>query len=314
MLIDKVRVDFVAGHGGDGSVHFEKTGKPDGGDGGEGGSVYLVGDRNTFDLRKFNSQKKFEAENAQRGALNKRTGANGKDLYVKVPLITKVFDLNGNQIAIVTNDEEKILFAKGGGGGRGNFYFRRGQVNTLKKITPGRLGEKIQCFLQLELVSDIIFVGLPNAGKSSMLNILTNSHTKVADYPFTTLTPSVGIFEGWILMDLPGLIEDTAKGKGLGSGFSKHVQNTKAVAHFLNLESPHLEEDYNLIRKELGLISPELIERPELLILTKSDVLEKKEITARIKEVEKFHKNFTITSILDDELITQLKGKLRSLI
>lgn len=314
MLIDKVRVDFVAGAGGPGSVHFEKSGKPDGGDGGNGGDIILVGDRNCYDLKKFNSQKKFEAEDALRGALNKRTGANGEDLYVKVPLITRVYDLSSNLIATVTKDKEEVVIAKGGTGGRGNFYYRRGQVETLKKFTPGKPGDKIQGFLQLELVTDIILLGLPNAGKSSMLNVLTNSNTKVADYPFTTLSPSLGMFDGVILMDLPGLIEGTAEGRGLGSGFSKHIKHTKAVAHFLSLESQNLKGDYDVIREELTKISPELVDKPELLVLTKSDMISETELKAKMKEVQKFHRNFTAVTILDDNKVEELIVKLKSII
>jgi len=306
MLIDKVRVNFRGGLGGSGSVHFHKSGKPEGGDGGHGGSVYLVGDENIHDLRAFNSDKKYYAEDGQRGAFNKRTGANGENLYVKVPLTTKVYDLAGRLLTKVSEHGQKELIARGGRGGRGNYYFRKGQLETLKKFTPGIPGEKIQVFLDLELKADIIFIGLPNAGKSSMLNALTSSKAKVADYPFTTLVPYLGVREGIKFMDLPGLIEGTSTGKGLGSNFTKHAKNARLIAHFISLDSEDLKKDYSLIRKELELIDESLSKKPEILVLTKTDNYDKIKLEQKTSEVRKFHKNYVTVSIIDDESISKL--------
>lgn len=307
MLIDKVRVDFIAGSGGSGSVNFHKNGKPDGGDGGHGGDVYLVGDNNVYDLRNFNKQEKFQAEDGERGGYNKRTGANGKDLLIKVPLVTRVYDLGGNLVETIDNHGQKKLLIKGAAGGKGNYYFRKGQVATLKKFTPGKTGIKLQTFLELELKADVVFIGLPNAGKSSMLNVLTNTNVKVANYPFTTLVPHLGLMDDLKLMDLPGLIEGTSKGKGLGSGFSKHIRNTKGIAHFLSLEEEDLKKSYNIIRKELAEINPELSEKPELLVLTKSDNVSESELKAKLKQAAKFHKKVVPVSIINDEQIQSLR-------
>lgn len=314
MLIDKVRVDFIAGSGGSGSVNFHKSGKPDGGDGGHGGDVYLVGDNNVYDLRNFSQQKKLQAEDGQRGAYNKRTGANGKDLLVKVPLITKVYDLEGKIIAQIDKHGQKQLLIKGAAGGKGNYYFRKGQVATLKKFTPGKTGTKLQTFLELELKADVIFIGLPNAGKSSMLNILTNANAKVANYPFTTLVPYLGLMDSFKLMDLPGLIAGTAKGKGLGTGFSKHIRNTKAIAHFLSLEGQDLKADYDLIRNELREINPGLLEKPEILVLTKSDSITEDELAVKLKQAAGFHKNVIPVSIINDDQVRALKEALEKLV
>lgn len=307
MLIDKVRVNFASGSGGNGSVNFHKSGKPDGGDGGHGGDVIIEGDANIHDLRAFNAKKKFEAGDALRGALNKRTGANGEDLIVKVPLVTKIFDLQGNFITSIENHGQRELLLKGGAGGKGNYYFRKGQVQTLKKFTPGKPGKKLQCFLELELKADVVFIGLPNAGKSSMLNLLTNSKSKVAPYPFTTLEPYLGVMDNIKLMDLPGLIEGTSQGKGLGSNFARHAKNTKLVAHFLSLDSENLKADYDLIIKELASIDEELLKIPEILILTKSDNYGSEEIAQKIDIVKKFHNKFIVVSIIDDDSILNLR-------
>lgn len=314
MLIDKVRVNFSAGTGGNGSVHFHKSGKPDGGDGGHGGDVYLLGDSNIHDLRMFNATKKYNAGDAERGALNKRTGANGEDIIVKVPLITKVYDLNERLITLISDHGQKVLLLKGGAGGKGNFYFRKGQLETLKMFTPGKVGGKLHAFLELELKADVIFIGLPNAGKSSMLNILTNSKSKVAPYPFTTLEPYLGVMDETKIMDLPGLIEGTSKGKGLGSNFAKHAKNSKIVAHFLSLESENLKHDYELIRSELLDINPDLVKMPEILVLTKSDNFNNEQIKQKVSEVKTFHKKYVIVSIIDDESIEELKVLLKKML
>jgi len=307
MLIDKVRVDFIAGSGGSGSVNFHKNGKPDGGDGGHGGDIYLVGDENIYDLRNFNKREKFQADDGGRGGYNKRTGANGNDLLIKVPLITKVYDLAGRELEVIDIPGQKKLLIKGSAGGKGNYYFRKGQTATLRKFTPGKKGKKLQVFLELELRADIVFVGLPNAGKSSMLNILTNTNVKVANYPFTTLVPYLGLMGSLKLMDLPGLIEGTAKGKGLGSGFSKHIRNTKGIAHFLSLEEKNLEQSYNIIRRELSEINPELLEKPEILVLTKSDNFSESELKIKLSQAKKFHKKIVLVSIINDSQISDLR-------
>lgn len=314
MLVDKVRIDLNAGHGGRGAVSFIKTGKPDGGDGGKGGDIYLLGDSNTYDLRSFKQVKKYEAEDGTPGTRNKNTGANGKDLIIKVPLVTKAYDLEGNLLASVEEHDQKVKLLVGGIGGRGNYYYRRGQLETLKKYTPGKEGEVLKGFLELELLSDIVFIGLPNAGKSSMLNTLTNTNVKVADYPFTTLFPYLGITDGMRLMDLPGLIEGTSQGKGIGKNYGRHLKNAKAVAHFISLEDEDLVKSYNLIRKEIREISPELAKKPEVVVLTKSDNFDDLEIGAKIKEISKIQPNLLVTSIINDEQINNLKMNFKKII
>lgn len=314
MLIDKVRIDFVSGSGGSGVVEFQKGGMPSGGDGGHGGDVYLVGDNNIYDLRSFRNKKSLQAENGHDGSYNKRTGANGKDLFIKVPLITKVSDLNGQIILEIGKHGQKELLLKGSSGGRGNYYFRKGQVNTLRKFTKGKSGLKFQAFLELELKADIVFIGLPNAGKSSMLNILTNTKSKVAGYPFTTLEPYIGLMDELRLMDLPGLILGTSKGKGLGSGFSKHILHTKAIAHFLSLEEENLKKSYTIIRNELKDINPDLIDKPELLVLTKSDILSDSEVKEKVKLAQNFHNNIIAVSIINDKQVSKLKEKFSELV
>lgn len=306
MLVDKVRVDFGAGAGGSGAVSFAINKKPSGGDGGKGGDVYLLGENNLYDLRNFKQTKKYSADNGEPGSSNNRKGSGAKDLIIKVPLVTKVYDLDQNLLATVKEHGEKVLLLTGGIGGRGNYYFRKGQLDTLKKHTPGKPGEELKSFLELELMSDIVFIGLPNAGKSSMLNTLTNSNVKVADYPFTTLFPYLGIAEGMRLMDLPGLIEGTAKGKGIGKNYGRHLKNAKAIAHFLSLEESDPQASYKLIRKEVEEIAPELASRPEILVLTKSDNFSSDEIDSKLKDIKKWHNNYVVVSVIDDNQLSKL--------
>jgi GTP-binding protein len=186
----------------------------------------------------------------------------------------------------VTRDAEKVLLLRGGRGGLGNQYFRKGQVATLREFTSGKKGEEFNGFFELQLQTDVVFIGLPNAGKSSMLNALSNASVKVGSYPFTTLTPHLAKAGRLTLLDLPGLIEGTTEGKGLGTRFMKHAKSARLVAHFLSLESDDLQRDYDVIRKELELIDPALIAIPELIILTKKDLLADAEIKKRMKQLK----------------------------
>lgn len=305
MLIDKVRVDFFAGHGGPGAIDFSKEGKPMGGDGGRGASLWLEGTTNLYDLTYFSSESKFQAEHGQPGGKNKRTGKDGQDLVIKVPLATHVYDIDGNLVVSITKDGQKELLLKGGIGGLGNFYFRRGQVDTLRKTTPGKPGQKLKAFLQLELRADIVFIGLPNAGKSSMLNHLSNAAVKVAPYPFTTLEPHLAIAGEYVLMDLPGLIEGTTKGKGLGTNFTRHTKSCKLIAHFVSLESEDPVHDYQLIRKELDEIDKELAAKPEIIILTKKDTKEDEFVEQTMQQMKRFGEVTTV-SIYDRDSLTSL--------
>lgn len=314
MFIDKVRVDLVGGKGGDGAINFEMAGKPSGGNGGNGGDLYLEGNSNTVDLSYFTQHDEFSAGTAWHGDDNNKTGKNGKDVVIKVPLITRVYDIDNKQIAEISKHGEQVLIAKGGRGGLGNYYFKAGQVATLRKRTLGKPGEKQQLFLELFLKADVVFIGLPNAGKSSTLNSLTNSSVKVAPYPFTTLNPNLGKAGKLTLLDLPGLIEGTTKGKGLGTRFMKHAGLAKLVAHFISLESADIVQDYKLIRKELSEINPELVDKTELIILTKKDMVEQKYADKQVAKLKKINPNIFVISNYDWDSIQDLNKTLQDYI
>ncbi len=307
MLIDRIRMYVKAGKGGDGKATFGRDRKPSGGDGGKGGDIILEGSENIYDLAKLKNLKKFQAPNGLLGGSERSTGKDGDDLILKVPITTILLDENGVEIGRIINKNERITVAKGGRGGLGNFNFRQGQRFTLDKTTLGEPGEVFIRTLELRLVADIIFIGFPNAGKSSMLNMLTNTDVKTAPYPFTTLEPHQGVCDGLLLMDLPGLIEGSHEGKGLGTRFTRHTEYTKAVAHFISLESDNILEDYEKIRLELREIDTELSKKPEFIVLTKSDLFSEKEIKAKTEIIKQLKLPFIITSCFDFSKLSEVK-------
>src|SRR3989304_8170485 len=234
MFTDKKRIDLEAGKGGAGAVSFALNKKPSGGDGGSGGRVYLEGTTHQYDYSFLHDVKKLKAGDGHAGGRERSKGANGEDLYVKVPLLTQVKDLQGNLICEISKPGERILVIEGGKGGLGNYHFRSQQRSGLKKTVPGQDGKVLQVFFELELQADIGFLGLPHAGKSSMLNALSNAKVKVAPYPFTTLNPNLGVAGELTLLDLPGLIEGTVAGKGLGTRFTRHLTHIKLLPHFIS--------------------------------------------------------------------------------
>ncbi len=308
MLKDLVRAKFIAGQGGSGLMSFGPMKRPDGGDGGKGGDVYLEGSTNVYDLSFIKQDQKFVAENGCKGEKNNKMGKNGKDLIIKVPLITRVYDRNTNRLLLTINEHgEKKLLSKGGLGGYGNYYFKSLQFEGNKKATPGSFGREIETKLELILKSDVIFIGLPNAGKSSLLNEMTSAHAKVASYAFTTLDPHLGrADDGITLMDLPGLIEGTAEGKGLGTKFLRHALASKLVAHFISLESDDPVRDYLLIRKEVKEISEELYNMPEVIVLTKSDLVKPEVIDVQKKALKKFNNKIVVTSAYDLDALNNM--------
>lgn len=327
MLIDDVTIKVSAGNGGRGAVAFNKNMLslgPVGGSGGRGGSVFVEGLSDLSALGQFRHKKAFSAENGMNGRDQFKDGHDGKDLVLRVPVGTVIHNLTVQNDTSefgqytetpakieITKIGERVLLAKGGKGGKGNFHFRSSRNTSPRQFQTGLPGEQFTFRLELKLIADVGFVGLPNVGKSSLLNELTNARSKVANYAFTTLEPNLGVYYELILADIPGLIEGSSVGKGLGTKFLRHIERTRILFHFVSAESESPAKDYKTIRKELGTHNKELLKKPEYLFLSKSDELSpadlKKKLAALKKAAPKLSKNIFSVSILDDASLEKVK-------
>ncbi len=280
-FIDCIDILVRAGHGGAGSVHFRREpyipqGGPDGGDGGKGGNITLEGNRNLTNLIAFRYSKRIVATNGTPGARNHRSGANGANNIMQVPLGTTIKE-EGRQIAEITTHGERIIVAQGGIGGKGNAHFKRADRQAPRYAQPGRSGEEKQLTLELKTIADIGLVGYPNAGKSTLLGKLTAANPKIGSYPFTTLAPNLGVLthhtEHIIIADIPGIIEGAAKGKGLGIQFLRHIERTRILLFLVAADDIDPLATYKNLREELHQYNPLLNKLPHCLILTKTDLL-----------------------------------------
>ena len=286
MLIDEAEIIIRGGHGGAGLVSFrgKKGGGPDGGDGGRGGSVYVKATSDIYALQQFLSKKVCKAEDGEGGGVGIRSGANGRDLILTMPVGTLITDEKGSEIELTTIGQE-VLLAKGGLGGRGNESFKSPNKTTPTYAQKGLKGQEKRLKIKLKLIADFGLIGLPNAGKSSLLNEITNANIKIGDYPFTTLEPNLGVLNGKVLADIPGLIEGASEGKGLGHKFLKHIEKVKLLLHCISCESDDPLKDYKIIREELKKFNPDLLNKKEMILLTKSDLkeTERSPLAARTK-------------------------------
>ncbi len=302
MLIDDVEIKINAGNGGKGAVAFNKNLMslgPVGGSGGKGGSVYGEGVSDLTALQQFRFKKEISAENGMDGRGQFRDGHDGKDLILKLPVGTVAHNLtNGSEINF-EKIGERIILANGGAGGKGNFQFRSSLNTTPKQSEPGMPGEQFKFRFELKFIADVGFIGLPNVGKTSLLNKLTNAGSKVANYLFTTLEPNLGAYYELILADIPGLIEGSSTGKGLGIKFLRHIERTHFLFHFISAESPAPLKDYKTVRKELGAWNTALLKKPERIFLTKSDFAAPKEIDKKLSALKKIDSKAIAISVND---------------
>lgn len=314
MLIDTAEVIFKGGHGGKGIVSFGKMARsgPDGGNGGRGGDLYVKAASDITLLNQFSRKTLFYAGNGFPGKRGKKTGLDGKDLEILLPVGTSVIGKETEETILELNQiGERILLCAGGKGGQGNWEFRSPVRQAPEISQPGLAGDEKKLILSLRLIADFGLVGLPNAGKSSLLNELTSAKAKVAGYPFTTLSPNLGVHGGKFLADIPGLIEGASAGKGLGIRFLKHIEKVGVIVHCISSESLDLIKDYNTVRSEIGKYSPELLRKAEVILLTKSDLIDKKIIEKDIKKLKTNSNNVLAVSIYDWESLEKLKELIR---
>ena len=322
-FLDQVKVKIKAGDGGSGSPSFRREkfiefGGPDGGDGGNGGSVILKSERNLNTLIDFRYQQHFKAEKGEDGKGKKQTGKTGKNLYLKVPIGTQVLEEdNKTLIYDFKKQNEEFIAAIGGKGGIGNTRFKSSTNRAPRKFTKGLKGEEFWIWLQLKTIADIGIIGLPNAGKSSLLASVTRAHPKIANYKFTTINPNLGVTiyddKEITLADIPGLIEGAHSGIGLGTKFLKHIERCKTLLHLIDVSEEDLSNCYRQVREELRKYSKELLKKKELIVFNKIDLVDKKILKEKIDKFKKKNRKKVFTlSTINKLSVSQIKSKLIS--
>ena len=317
-FLDQAKIYIKAGNGGSGSASFRREkfveyGGPDGGDGGDGGSIIVQSDRNLNTLIDFRYAQHFKAQHGKPGSKRNKTGANGEDLILKVPMGTQIYEEDNNTLIYdFTKNREKYLVASGGKGGLGNVRFKSSTNRAPRKKTNGKLGEEFWIWLQLKVIADIGIIGKPNAGKSSLLAALTRAKPKIANYPFTTINPNLGVsyYAGKeiTLADIPGLVEGAHKGVGLGDKFLRHIERCKILLHLIDLSEENLFNSYKKIKVELSNYDNNLIKKREIIFFNKSDLLDDNEIKEKLKEFKKQVKtNYEIVSVYSSKDIQKIK-------
>jgi len=322
-FLDQVKIYIKAGDGGSGSPSFRREkfiefGGPDGGDGGKGGSVILRSERNLNTLIDYRYQQHHKAERGTDGAGKKRTGRSGKDLFLKVPVGTQVFEEDNKTLIFdFKNQGEEFVAANGGNGGLGNVRFKSSTNRAPRKFTKGKSGEEFIVWLQLKTIADIGIIGLPNAGKSSLLSAITSATPKIANYKFTTLNPNLGVAvydnKEITIADIPGLVEGAHKGVGLGIKFLKHIERCKTLLHLIDITEKDLESTYIQVKNELKSYSKDLLKKKEIVVLNKIDLIDKDEVKKIINKFSKNKKSEIATlSTLNKKSISKIKAKLLS--
>lgn len=322
-FVDYVKVHVTSGKGGQGSKHMRREkyipkGGPDGGDGGRGGHVIVKANKNLWTLYHLKFKRHFKAEHGSAGSKQTSTGADGGDVYIEVPLGTVVRDKETEEILfeLVDDGEEKVV-AKGGRGGLGNAHFKTSTNQTPRYSQPGEEGEEIDIVIELKILADVGLVGFPNAGKSTLLSVITAAKPKIANYEFTTLKPNLGIveyrdFQTFVVADIPGIIEGAAEGKGIGHRFLRHIERNSTLLFLIPADAPNIKEQYEILVDELRRYNPELLDKERLVTISKSDMLDD-ELKAEMKKIlDKEFKGipYMFISAVAQQGLTELKDKL----
>ena len=317
-FLDQAKIYIKAGNGGSGSASFRREkfveyGGPDGGDGGDGGSIIVQSDRNLNTLIDFRYAQHFKARHGKPGSKRNKTGGNGKDLILKVPTGTQIYEEDNNTLIYdFTKNKERYLVASGGKGGLGNVRFKSSTNRAPRKKTNGKAGEEFWIWLQLKVIADIGIIGQPNAGKSSLLAALTRAKPKIANYPFTTINPNLGVtyYDGKeiTLADIPGLVEGAHKGIGLGDKFLRHIERCKILLHLIDLSEEDLINSYKKIKLELSAYDKNLGKKKEIIFFNKSDLLEKANIDKKLKKFKnKIKTKYEVISVFSNKDIEKVK-------
>lgn len=314
-FLDEITIKAKAGTGGNGVVRwrhekFVDKGGPSGGDGGKGGDVYIRAIRSLRVLDQYKSKKEYSADKGEEGGNKSFTGKNGEDLYLEFPIGSQIRNITTGMVYELTKEKQEIKILAGGGGGKGNEHFKSSTNQAPQEATPGKDGEEAEFFIEVSLIADIGLLGFPNAGKSSLLNALTNAQAKVGDYPFTTLDPNLGDLYGFIIADIPGLIEGASDGKGLGHKFLKHIAKTKVLIHLVSFEQTNMMKAYETIREELQKFDESLTKKDEIILLTKTDVTNIEVVEATLKKFEKLGKPVFAVTLFDEAGVKEFKDSL----
>ena len=323
-FVDYVKVHIASGNGGKGSTHlhrekFVAKGGPDGGDGGRGGHVIIRANPNLWTLVGFKHKQHFKAGHGEHGSKNRSTGADGEDVYVDVPLGTVVKDAETDEVlAEITEESQEYMAAEGGMGGRGNWHFKTSTNQTPRYAQPGIHGVELKLILELKVLADVGLVGFPNAGKSTLLSVVTSAKPKIADYEFTTLKPNLGIveyrdFRSFVMADIPGIIEGAAEGRGLGHYFLRHIERNSTLLFLISADSDSVAEQYQILLSELERYNPELLDKNRVIAISKADLLDqelKTELTEELKETLPKEISFILISAVAQQGIQELKDLL----
>jgi GTP-binding protein len=315
MLVDNITLMVKAGNGGNGAATLKPfKGGPDGGNGGSGGNICFAGSTNITDLREFRYKKKIVAKHGGDGARKQKNGRKAENITTLIPLGTKVTDVATGDSIEITEIDKSMLIAQGGHGGRGNINFKSSVNQTPKTAEKGEPGQERELRLELRLIAEIGLIGLPNAGKSSLLTVLTNARPAVAAYPFTTLDPTIGMLETHPIADIPGLIEGASHGKGLGIDFLRHIEKTKILLHCIDITHENPTAAYKIIREEFKQFDPTLLTKPEYIVLTKTDLADAATVKKVTSLFTKEKKQVLMCSIYNKKSIETLKRTLVSLL